>query len=144
MAVQQQHGESMPECECLQLAGVKLTTPVGQKKIAINWCGKSIYSAANAGRLGFLTGRSWISAVDADRLFFLTWGCCGDDFLNPKTQGKDAIYTTCVFWQVCRLILILCFIFTHWHHLQFFWQGGTKITINLCNDGMLQLPQFVS
>jgi len=28
--------------------------------------------------------------------------------------------------------------------LAIFLQGGTKITINLCDDGMLQLPQFVS
>jgi len=59
----------MPERERLQLAGVKLTTPVGQKKIAIDRCGESIYSTANAGRLGFLN-----PAIDADSLGFFNLG----------------------------------------------------------------------
>ncbi len=63
--MQQQHGKLMPEHEHLQLAGVKLTTPVGHKKITINRCGESIDSAADAGRLGFLTHKTRIFGATA-------------------------------------------------------------------------------
>jgi len=55
-------------------------------------------------------------------------------------------------FQGCRLIFLFYFYLVMCSRVIFgitcdigvFLQGRTKITINLCEDGMLHLPQFVS